>query len=150
MQVVSKNIKDTRVLASRLAKKLSSQKAKKYAQVVALKGDLGAGKTTFVQGFIKSILPRAKVKSPTFLLIKHYSRRGKDIYHIDCYRVRGPGDLKSLEIKEMLANPKNIVLIEWAERIQKILPKKKISVSMSHGGQEGERIINITGISLTK
>lgn len=144
MRIISRTKKDTLSLAAKLAEKLVSQKARKNALIIALKGTLGAGKTTFVQGFIKSILPRAKVKSPTFLLMRHYPRRGKDVYHLDCYRLKGPKDLATLEIREILSNPNNIVLIEWPGRITKILPKKKVLVSMSHGKKEGERIINIS------
>ncbi|MEK7194828.1 MAG: tRNA (adenosine(37)-N6)-threonylcarbamoyltransferase complex ATPase subunit type 1 TsaE [Patescibacteria group bacterium] len=145
MRIVTKSTKETRALASKMAREILSAKNISHATVIALKGNLGAGKTTFVQGFIKVLLPKARVKSPTFLLIKHYPRRGKDVYHIDCYRVKGPSDLKSLEIKEVLANPKNIVLIEWPERIQKILPKNKIIVSMRHKN-ENERLINVSGL----
>lgn len=147
MQITSKTAKNTWFLAAKLAGELVSQKSRKQALVVTLKGNLGAGKTTFAQGFIKSLLPKARVKSPTFLLMKHYPYKGRDIYHLDCYRVKSPKDLAALEIKKILSNPNNIVLIEWSERITRILPKKKISITMSHGKEEGDRIINISGFN---
>jgi len=120
MRIVSTSAEQTKKIATDLAKKLSKKPASK-ALVLALEGELGAGKTTFVQDFIKALLPKTRVKSPTFLLMKHYPRHGRDIYHIDCYRIKGSADLKFFDIKEILNSPKNIVLVEWAERIKKIL-----------------------------
>lgn len=145
MKFVSHSAKETRAFAADFAWRVSARsipKLTKYALVIALKGDLGAGKTTLTQGFIKRLLPRARVKSPTFLLIKHYPNKktGRDVYHLDCYRVKKPKDLAPLQIAQILAEPRNIVLIEWPERIGKILPKKRISITLRHGKKDNERI----------
>src|SRR3989344_8042256 len=109
----------------------------KKAIILALEGELGAGKTVFVRGVAKALKIRAKIKSPTFNLIKKYSLSPntrykildtKYLYHLDCYRLRDHRDLKILGIKEILDDSKNIVLIEWSDRVKKILPKNHIKV----------------------
>jgi len=101
------------------------------AMVVALKGELGAGKTTFVQGVAKGLGIKEKILSPTFVIMKSYpvSRMGKTFFHIDCYRMKDEQDLLALGWDTIVSNGKNIVLIEWSERVRKILPKEKISIS---------------------
>jgi len=104
----------------------------RHAQVVALKGELGSGKTTFVQGVAKGLGVRERVLSPTFVILKFYKLQTKNyklLYHIDCYRIKNKRDLLALGWDKIVSDPKNLVLIEWPERIQKILPKDTISIS---------------------
>jgi tRNA threonylcarbamoyladenosine biosynthesis protein TsaE len=113
-----------------------------HAQVVALKGELGAGKTTFVQGVAKGLGVKERVLSPTFVIIKFYklpafakASAGKQnskffaLHHIDCYRIKNERDLLVLGWDKIVSDPKNIILIEWPERVRKILPKDTISIS---------------------
>jgi tRNA threonylcarbamoyladenosine biosynthesis protein TsaE len=141
MIFTSHNVKETQKIAADLARKII--KTKKGA-VIALKGELGAGKTVFVRGFAKALGVKSKIKSPTFVLMKKYPVKlrhgaskvsgGTNLYHLDCYRIDSPRDLKIPELKEILttSHNHNILLIEWAERIQKILPKKRITVHIDH------------------
>ena len=125
----------------------------KNALVLLLSGDLGAGKTTFVQGFLRGLGIRKKITSPTFTLVKSYKVKSYKVYHIDCYRIHKPKDILELGInpplkfkwgiKEILKNPQNIVLIEWPERIKRILPKTAIIIKLKHGKKENERIIEL-------
>ncbi|MEK7062388.1 MAG: tRNA (adenosine(37)-N6)-threonylcarbamoyltransferase complex ATPase subunit type 1 TsaE [Patescibacteria group bacterium] len=140
----------TKKIAKLLAQEILSAKfPRKSALVLALSGDLGAGKTTFVQGFLCGAGIRKKITSPTFVLIKNYELgiknygNYKKIYHIDCYRIYKPKDILSTGIKEILNNPENIVLIEWPERIGRILPKTAIVIKLKYGKKENERIIII-------
>ena len=103
--------------------------------VLALEGDLGGGKTTFLQGLARGLGIKEKILSPTFVIMKKFRipRKKADsqfqyFYHIDCYRIKKSKDILSLGFKEIIADPKNIVAIEWAERIKEILPKDKISL----------------------
>lgn len=115
---------------------------------------MGAGKTTFVQGLAKALGIKAKIKSPTFTLIKKYPIRLMSLrayglaslYHIDCYRLRDHRDLKILGIYEILKNQENLVVIEWADRVKKILPRKHIRIHIDHI-DENTRKINITSES---
>jgi tRNA threonylcarbamoyladenosine biosynthesis protein TsaE len=118
-----KNEKETSKLAKILAKEiLKIISKKKNALVIGLEGDLGAGKTTFIKAFAKGMGIRKRLTSPTFVLLKKY----KNLYHIDCYRIKNAQDILALDFEEIISLPKNIVLIEWAEKIRKILPKDKI------------------------
>lgn len=128
----------TKKFAQSLAKEIMNKKRQK-ALVFALTGNLGSGKTTFVQGFLKSFGIKKRITSPTFVLIKNYGRA----YHIDCYRISKPKEMLELNFKEIIRNPKNIVLIEWPEKISGILPKSSIWLKFKHGRKENEREIII-------
>lgn len=145
MQFITKNANATKKLAGKLAKEiLKSGPHKNHARVVALVGDLGAGKTTFTQGFAKALGIKERMVSPTFLIFRVYELPKSDFnffYHVDAYRIDDPKELNPLKFKESLKEPGNIFLIEWAEKIRKILPKDAIWVELSHGKHPTERII---------
>lgn len=117
-QYTTTSEEETKDLAKKLAKQLRG--------VIALSGELGTGKTTFIQGFAKGLDIKEKILSPTFILIRqHYIPNSKQIlYHLDLYRIDDPDQIESVGIKELLQNPKNLILIEWAEKIKKYLPKE--------------------------
>ena len=142
-----KSLKDTQKLAALLAREISKTRFKKnQAVVLALKGNLGSGKTTFTQGFLKGLGVKKKITSPTFVIQKNYKLKAKSYklaYHIDCYRIKKSQELLILGIKEIFDNPKNIVLIEWPEKIKKILPKERFDLRFEYGKKENERRIVI-------
>ncbi len=123
---------ETKEIAKNLAKDILSQKLGSKAVVLALKGNLGAGKTTFIQGFAKGLDIKGKILSPTFSIMKRYKFKGRNFYHIDCYRLKNAKDLEILGFKEMILNPKNIIAIEWSERVKKILPHQAIYLTLAH------------------
>lgn len=96
------------------------------ATVVGLYGDLGAGKTTFVQAAAKALGVKETLNSPTFLIMKSYplpSTLYRLLIHIDAYRLKNSDELRRLRFDELLANPKNLILIEWADKVADLLPK---------------------------
>lgn len=97
--------------------------------IIALSGDLGAGKTVFTQGFANGLRIKEKIISPTFVLIRQHQipNTKKILYHIDLYRLEDIKDLKELGLKEILSDPNNIVLIEWAEKLKE-LPEGSIKI----------------------
>jgi len=116
------------------------------ALVVALRGDLGAGKTTFTQGFFRGLGIKRNPTSPTFVIMRRYKVRAKhfkNIYHFDAYRLKKAEDLAVLEFENVLSDPRNVVLIEWPERIEKAIPKRAIRLDFSYGKKENERIIKV-------
>jgi len=136
MIYVTKSPKETQKLAGFLFGKINKNKK---TIVIALEGELGAGKTTFVQGLARFLKIKAKIKSPTFVLIKKYKIPGAYyltpntyLYHLDCYRLHDHKDLAILGIKDILTNPDNIVLIEWSDRVKKILPKNHTKIHIDH------------------
>ncbi|MEK7507051.1 MAG: tRNA (adenosine(37)-N6)-threonylcarbamoyltransferase complex ATPase subunit type 1 TsaE [Patescibacteria group bacterium] len=157
MKYRSESVTQTQKIAAELARKLITLRfppspklrwasAPGRATVVALEGELGAGKTTFAKAFAKALGVKQKLTSPTFVLMRAYHLSPKtynQLVHIDCYRLKNYKDLLPLGIKKIIAEPGNIVLIEWAERVKPILPKKCIWVHMDHISQN-ERTIKIT------
>lgn len=144
MEILSKSTKQTEEIGAGLAEKvLKTGKG----TVVALEGELGAGKTTFMKGFARAFGIKDKIKSPTFVLMKSYKikpiindLRHTTLYHLDCYRARDEKDLKILELREIIQDPKNIIVIEWAERVSKIIPKRHISVHIDHVDKKTRKI----------
>lgn len=125
IEMITKNERETKKVAKLLAQEIdgpTSRRTINRAVVIGLQGELGSGKTKFVQGFAKGLGIRQRLTSPTFVLMKKY----KNLYHIDCYRLNKPKDLLDLDFKEIIDDPQNIVLIEWAEKVRKILPKDTI------------------------
>ena len=129
MKLKTKTEKETKKLAKKVAGKLKS-KRKDGATVLTLSGDLGAGKTTFTKGFADYFeVPR--ITSPTFVVMKRYeiNKAGfKWLYHIDCYRLDKGTSLEEINFNEIIKNGKNIVLIEWPERLKEI-PKGSFELS---------------------
>lgn len=109
-------------------------------------GDLGAGKTTFTQGFFHGLGLKKRAQSPTFIIMRRHALKKskfKNIFHIDAYRLKKPEHLEMLGFKELAEDPKNIILIEWAERAKKIIPKTALWLNFKHGKKENERTIII-------
>lgn len=122
VEIVTKSEQETKKVAGLLAQAClaeAKKRRRKIAIIIGLQGELGAGKTRFVQGFAKGLGIRRRLTSPTFVLIKKY----KNLYHIDCYRLSRPKDLLDLDFKEIVSDSENIVLIEWVEKVRAVLPK---------------------------
>ena len=139
----------TKKLGKIVAKKVLKIKRKRKAQILGLEGNLGGGKTTFLQGFAQGLGIKEKILSPTFVLIKRFKMKGlgfKYFYHIDCYRLKKSKEILDLGFKEIISNPQNIAAVEWADRIRKIMPKNTIWITFQfinraqpiYGLSEGE------------
>ena len=135
-RTVCRSPDETRAVAARLADECPD------GTVLCLHGDLGAGKTCFVQGLARAIGVRRPVGSPTFTLVNEYrGRRG--LAHIDLYRVRGAVDAFSLGLEDYLEHYPGIVAIEWAERASDFMPEDAWHVRLSPGDGENARIVEI-------
>jgi tRNA threonylcarbamoyladenosine biosynthesis protein TsaE len=131
MEFNTKNAGETEVAGKAFANHLIISGAKKAT--VALIGELGSGKTTFVQGFAKRLRIKKRIISPTFVIMRKYDidkglskNRLVDLYHIDLYRISGnfEKEIKNLGLEELWQNDGNIILIEWADKIKQFLPKR--------------------------
>lgn len=102
--------------------------------LIFLSGPLGAGKTTFVRGFMQGLGYTGKVKSPTYTLVEPYTVQNKEIYHFDLYRIKRAGELEFLGIGEYLSK-KAICIIEWAEKGFPLLPQPDIACYIEIKGE---------------
>jgi len=147
----------TKKIGEILAKEIFKTRIEKRALILGLEGDLGGGKTTFLQGFAKGLGIKEKITSPTFVIIKRFQVPSRnevetnqrsstpcsmfhDFYHIDCYRIRKPKEIFNLGLEEIISNPRNIVAIEWADRIKKILSKNVLSLKFGFVGKTSRKI----------
>ena len=105
----------------------------KSATVVALHGDLGAGKTTFVQTIARTLGITETVTSPTFVVMKQYETEHADfttLVHIDAYRIETGDEMRPLGFTQLLAEPHTLICIEWAERIENLLPDTTVHITL--------------------
>ena len=120
---------------------------KNTATVLALVGELGAGKTTFVQVLAKELGVVETVQSPTYVLMKKYqipNFKFQTLIHVDAYRLEKPEEFTALNPEEFLKDPSNLVCIEWPERVEGALPKPDMVIKFSsEAANEGERYIHI-------
>jgi len=122
----------------------------KTAFVVGLYGDLGSGKTTFIKRLAKKLNILEIVTSPTFVLQKKFEiqnpsdifsgREYKNIYHLDVYRVESEEEMSSLRWFETINNSENIVLVEWANLIENVLPEKILKLEFSVVDENTRRV----------
>lgn len=114
--------------------------------VIALIGDLGSGKTTFAQGFAKGLGVDQAVGSPTFKLISEYSGTTVKLYHVDCYRIKQPGEFLNIGGEEYLHPVNGITVIEWADIIQDVLPDSVNTIEFSRRTDNPDvRVLTLKG-----
>lgn len=144
-KIVTQNPRATQKLGEKIGRSLQE------GGIVALSGKLGSGKTTFVQGLAKGLGIKKRILSPTFVLIRSYTLsptplprrqagyslnpRPSTFYHIDLYRINSPEEAGNLGLEEIWSDPQNIVAIEWAEKIKKILPKQRMDIFFKYKGE---------------
>lgn len=156
MNILSKSSEETHNIGYKIGELLFP------GAVIALEGDLGGGKTTFTKGLAKGLGVKDEVTSPSFSLEKMYQlpstsyqlsgekkkliadsrQRAARLYHFDFYRIENPKDMMSYELMEALDDLDGVVVVEWAEKIEKELPKEKLIVRF-HYISENEREIEL-------
>ncbi|MBQ6409959.1 tRNA (adenosine(37)-N6)-threonylcarbamoyltransferase complex ATPase subunit type 1 TsaE [Candidatus Saccharibacteria bacterium] len=110
--------------------------------IIELIGDVGAGKTTFVRGFAKSLGIEEPVTSPSFTISKAYAcPNGRTLIHYDFYRLSDPG-LMVEDLEENLKNPNNIVIIEWSDSVKDILPENHTIINIKYN-DDGSRELEV-------
>lgn len=121
--MIAKGLEETKKIAGNFAGSLTSGTS---ATIVGLRGDLGAGKTTFTQALLESFAVQEKVTSPTFVIMKTYDivdKRFKRLIHIDAYRLENGHDLEVLGWQTLIADSANLIVIEWPEKVKDVLPE---------------------------
>jgi tRNA threonylcarbamoyladenosine biosynthesis protein TsaE len=160
MEILSQSFSDTKIATEKFIKNL---RKKPQAVIIGLKGDLGAGKTTFVKFAAKSLGVKNHITSPTFVILKSYKLkaptshkategRGKSpaspagryklMYHIDAYRLKEAKELKNLGWDNIVKDPNNIIFLEWPEKVKDILPEDTIFIHLTaKGAEHNKRLI---------
>jgi tRNA threonylcarbamoyladenosine biosynthesis protein TsaE len=111
----------------------------KPGDVICLQGDLGAGKTTFVQGLAQGWGSLDSVSSPTFIIINEYRHADESkLFHMDAYRLDSPAEAEQLDLDSILAD--GALLIEWPERMAGLIPAERLWIQIEHGA-ENERTL---------
>jgi tRNA threonylcarbamoyladenosine biosynthesis protein TsaE len=137
---------ETKKIAGLLVKDMMGPNKREAACVLALEGDLGGGKTTFLQGLAKAMGIKDKILSPTFVIMKKFLIPEKkkfffkNFYHLDCYRITKAEDIFVLGFSEIISDPENIVAIEWSEKIKSTLPEKVIKIKFGFISDEKRKI----------
>lgn len=140
---------DSDTSTKKFAKKLIKEKIEEDQKpiIFALKGDLGAGKTTFIKGLADALNVETHVTSPTFLLIQKYPLENvegfNNLIHIDAYRLESSKEILDLDFEDIINTKENIVVIEWADKIKSVVPSKATWLEFKHGDNKEERLIEI-------
>lgn len=136
-KIITNSFKQTQQVGYDFAKTL------KGGEVLALYGNLGAGKTTFMQGLAKGLGIKKNIISPTFIIMRTYQTDINDkkleirnLYHVDLYRIEGEDDVKGLGLLELMNQPENIVALEWPDKIENVLPEKRINIYFEYIGDD--------------
>ena len=145
MEFITKSSSETKKLGKTFAAKLAG------GDILALSGDLGSGKTTFVQGFARGLGIKARIISPTFILMRKYNikleeskaQKLKNFYHIDLYRLEEniEREVVNLGLTEIWDWKENIIIIEWAEKIRGLIPKKAQWITFENLGGDRRKVV---------
>lgn len=138
MEVITKSAKETFELGHKVGASL------KGGEILAFVGGLGAGKTTFIQGLAKGLNINSKIPSPTFILMRKYKigEEAKSFYHLDLYRLEGDikKEVENLGLLDIWKDKNNVVAIEWAEKIEDIIPKEAKWIRMENINEDERKI----------
>ncbi len=129
IEFFSRSPEQTRRIGMRLGGEL------KVGDVICLQGNLGAGKTTFVQGLAQGWGSIDAVSSPTFILVNEYRRaNGGLIFHLDAYRLESVPEAEELDLDSMLAE--GVLIIEWPEKLDGLIPSQRLWINLDHVREE--------------
>lgn len=136
---------ETEEIGRKLAKTLT--KLNKKRAYIAMRGEIGVGKTVFTRGFV-SHFGKANVKSPTYTIVNEYRLSGTNVYHFDLYRICDADDLESIGYHEYVESDAYSI-VEWSERVPEYIPSDAITVTISRvASDDGLRDIEISGVEL--
>lgn len=130
--IETRSVEETQALAQHLGERCQG------GEVIALSGDLGTGKTSFVQGLARGLGVGRRVNSPTFTIVKEYQGRQLPLYHMDVYRLED--ELEELGLEEYMGGS-GVTVIEWPERIAAQLPEEHLHIRLEKLGEDRRQII---------
>ena len=133
LTLVTRSAAETQVLGRALMELLPD------GALVALFGDLGAGKTCFVRGMAETAGMAERVTSPTFTLVHEY-RGQRTLYHLDLYRITAPEQVLDLGYEDLFDPKDGVCVVEWAERAEDMLPERRVDIRLAHEKGDSRRI----------
>jgi tRNA threonylcarbamoyladenosine biosynthesis protein TsaE len=135
-EFITHSAEETSALGANLAQQLAPP------QLIVLRGELGAGKTTLVKGIVEGFRAALSedVTSPTFTLVHEYHSSVADIYHIDLYRVETPRELETLGIDDLLSS-RSLLLVEWGEKFERFRRDRDLEIAIERRGENERRIL---------
>ena len=139
MEIECHSVEETQKFASEFSKTIE------MGSIISLNGNLGAGKTTFAQGFARGMGVKQHVGSPTFKLVSEYSGEKMKLFHVDCYRLSGIDDFLNMGGENLLLPQDGICLFEWASIIERVLPDNTIIIDfIRFKDNSNKRLIKIS------
>lgn len=129
-QTITKSAAETQELGSQLGHSFLGKEGTQPPRIICLWGDLGSGKTTFVQGVARGLGITSRLLSPTFIIVRRYSipKSVTYLYHLDLYRLKDAKDGESVGFTDLMNDPSALVVIEWPERLGALLPEKRLDI----------------------
>jgi len=139
LNILSKSKENTQGIASNLAKSLE------VGKIIAFRGNLGSGKTTFIQGLAQGLNINTRISSPTFVIFKKYKvlnhKKIKWFYHFDLYRINSLEEIIDLGFEEIINNKNSLIAIEWAEKIKELLPQDSLNIKIKFINKNYRKIV---------
>ncbi|MCX6793992.1 MAG: tRNA (adenosine(37)-N6)-threonylcarbamoyltransferase complex ATPase subunit type 1 TsaE [Candidatus Gottesmanbacteria bacterium] len=116
--------------------------------ILCLYGQLGSGKTTFTQGIARGLGITTRLLSPTFIIVRRYQIPKKDfyLYHVDLYRLHLESEMEEIGLPEIFADSASYTVVEWAERLGELIPRKRIDIHFTTA-QDDTHVITIEGLA---
>ncbi len=148
MEIFTHSAQETEELGQKIAARILKKGSGAHSTILALYGELGSGKTTFVRGFGRGLGLPHRFLSPTFIIVREYPLETgffRRFYHVDLFRTETEADLTDFGFTEIFADPGHLVVIEWAERLGLLLPNDRIDVNFMHKNND-KRVISIDDI----
>ncbi len=131
---LTNSVSKTQELAEKFASQINP------GDVLAFYGELGSGKTSFIQGLAKGLGIKRRIMSPTFIIVRSYALDDGSFYHVDLYRIQNNADLLGTGIDQLINDKNSIVALEWAEKMGTMLPARRIEVHIEDLKNDKRRI----------
>lgn len=152
-EIITHSPEETMKVAGELVLALARQSGVRgTSTIIALQGDLGAGKTVFSKGVAHTLGVVEEVTSPTFVIQKTYTlpegKPWKRLVHIDAYRLESEAELSTIGWHDLATDPGNLILIEWPEQVGAGVPERAVRVEFIEGAHTNVRTLHVSGISL--
>ncbi len=135
VELATTSVAETQAVAARIARQVA------VGDCIVLNGDLGAGKTAFVQGLARELGIGEPVTSPTFNLLASYDSGQLMLHHLDVYRLSGPDDAMDLDLHELAET--GLTVIEWGDRLAELLPPERLDIEISLGEDPDDRLLTL-------